>query len=490
MGCKYYINGRESRLYTELYGYMDNTAPEKKTIKAVHKILRNHGIATKYFRGSIYINQANLQPAFREVNRINRKYPGLLSTKYTGPTPKTIYSPESESHKLRINLGILQNIPIAGPETADFTYDDQTELDQYVRLVAGKENTDDYYLDEKARQENTSDESRFSDMSREDQDRLESKVVHLKEAFAKAGITVDVEYDTELPVLGEVRSGEVNPIVVLNPNLVKEDTAYHEFGHIYIDMLGINDPVVAAAIAQLRDTHLYKQVQEMYPELTGDRLDKEVLATAIGLEGAKIVRKDPSWLQQIINRIMRRIGQLFGVNPNVAAILAEEMFAKKLRSEAMFSPLSPYTQQSRDHQNFTEIVQDLRVRIASEIYEVEQLPVEEREKRIYRLQNLKQGLDKVKSIEDLLDTVDSMAASLSSAINKYNKIMELPMLERATLENMSEMYKLKTELDALDVMQSIKRVILVKKDEGKVLDEGNFDTLEASVESILNTALL
>ena len=185
-------------------------------------------------------------------------------------------------HTLDINPITLQDIPISGPETADFTYEDQTELDQYVRLVAGKENTDDYYLDEKARQENTSDESRFSDMSREDQDRLESKVVHLKEAFAKAGITVDVEYDTELPVLGEVRPGEVNPIVVLNPNLVKEDTAYHEFGHIYIDMLGINDPVVAAAIAQLKDTHLYKQVQEMYPELTGERLDKEVLATAIG----------------------------------------------------------------------------------------------------------------------------------------------------------------------------------------------------------------
>ena len=220
MGCKYYINGRESRLYTELYGYMDNTAPEKKTIKAVHKILRNHGIATKYFRGSIYINQANLQPSLREIKRINSKYPGLLNTQFIKTTPETTYSRASEAHVLTINPVVLQTIEVEGPETADFTYDDQTELDQYVRLVAGKENTDDYYLDEKARQENTSDESRFSDMSREDQDRLESKVVHLKEAFAKAGITVDVEYDTELPVLGEVRPGEVNPIVVLNPNLV------------------------------------------------------------------------------------------------------------------------------------------------------------------------------------------------------------------------------------------------------------------------------
>tara|TARA_R100000951_G_scaffold116176_1_gene126893 strand:- start:12486 stop:16859 length:4374 start_codon:yes stop_codon:yes gene_type:complete len=489
MACKYYINGVESQLYTELYGYMDNTAPEKKSVENVYKILKNNGIATRH-KGSTYLNQANLEPSLREISRINTKYPGLLATSFIKTTPKTIYSPESELHSLDINPAVLENIQQEGPETADFTYEDQTELDQYVRLVAGNEKTDDYYLSEKARQENTSDQSRFSDMAKEDQDRLESKVVSLKEAFSKVGITVDVEYDTELENLGEVRPGEVNPIVVLNPNLVKEDTAYHEFGHIYIDMLGINDPVVAQAIAQLKGTPLYKQVQETYPELTGERLDKEVLATAIGLEGAKIVRKNPNWLQRLLNKIFRRVGKIFGIQPEAAAILAEEMFAKKLRGEKMLNPLSPYTQESRDHQNFTEIVQDLKVRIASEIYQVEQLPAEEREKRIYNLQGLKQSLDKVKSVEDLLDTVNAMASSLSSAISEYDRIMQLPINERATLENMSSIYKLKTELDALDVMQSIKRVMLVKQNEGKVLDEGNFDKLEARVNSILNTALV
>ena len=490
MACKYYINGVESRLYTELYGYMDNTAPEKKTVKAVHNILKTHGIATKYFRGSIYINQANLQPALREVGRINAKYPGLLTTKFTKTTPETIYSRASEAHTLNINAAVLSNIEVEGIETADFTYEDQTELDQYVRLVAGNENTDDYYLDEKARQENTSDQSRFSDMSKEAKDNLDSKVVHLKESFAKAGITVDVEYDTELSTLGEVRPGEVNPIIVLNPNLVKEDTAYHEFGHIYIDMLGINDPVVSAAIAQLKNTPLYAQVQSTYPELTGDRLDKEVLATAIGLEGAKVVKKNPSFVQQIINRILRRIGEIFGVNSNIAGILAEEMFAKNLRADSMVNPLSPYTQESRDHQNFTEIVQDLKVRIASDIYLVEQLPIEEREKKIYNLKNLKQGLDKVKNVEDLLSTVNSMAVSLTSTIREYNRIMELPIHERATLENMTSLYKLKTELDALDVMQSLEVVMLDKREQGKILNEGVFETLEGRVASILKSGKL
>ena len=489
MACKYYINGRESKLYTELYGYMDNTAPEKKSEAAVYKILKDNGIAAR-FRGSTYLNQANLQPSLREIKRINSKYPGLLTTQFIKTTPKTIYSRESELHSLDINPIILQEIPMEGPETAEFTYEDQTELDQYARFVAGKENTDDYYLDEKARQENTSDQSKFSDMEKEDRDRLEAKVVHLKEAFAKAGVIVDVEYDAELDVLGSVSPGEVNPIVTLNPDKVKEDTAYHEFGHIYIDMLGIQDPVVAKAIAELKASPLYASVAQQYPELTGERLDKEVLATAIGLVGARILRENPSPLQQLINRILRAFGNLFGVQPNTAAIIAEEMFAKQLRAEGMINPLSPYTQQSKDQEKFTEIVQNLKVRIASELYEVEQLPAQEREKRVYKLQNLKEGLNRVNKVEDLLDTVDSMARSLGSAINTYKKIMELPENERATLENMSEIYKLKSELDALDVMKAIEVVMLDKEETGTITDQGSFDKLEAKVTAILKSAKL
>ena len=486
MSCKYYINGVESKLYTELYGYMDNTAPEKKSTEAVYKILKANGIATRR-NGSTYLIQANLQPSLREVNRINSKYPGLLKTQFIKTTPKTIYSPESELHTLDINPIVLQSIPMEGPETADFTYEDITELDQYARFIAGKENTDDYYLDEKARQENTSDQSKFSEMEREDRDRLEAKVVHLKEAFAKAGIIVDVQYDTELENLGEVRPGEINPVVVLNPDRVKEDTAYHEFGHIYIDMLGINDPVVAKAIAELKESPLYDRVAQNYPELTGEQLDKEVLATAIGLEGARIVRKNPTALQQLINRILRAFGKLFGVQPNTAALIAEEMFAKQLRAEGMINPLSPYVQKSKDEEKFDEIVQDLKIRIASDLYEVEQLPPEEREKKIYQLQELKDGLNKVRRIEDLLKVVNSMGRTLNASINEYERIMSLPSNERPTLENMSKIYKLKSELDGLKVMEAVKVALLQKKKDQKIFDEGKFITLEDKVRSILDT---
>ena len=166
------------------------------------------------------------------------------------------------------------------------------------------------------------------------------------------------------------------------------------------------------------------------------------------------------------------------------------MFAKQLRAEGMINPLSPYTQQSKDQEKFTEIVQNLKVRIASELYEVEQLPAKEREKRVYKLQELKEGLNRVNKVEDLLDTVDSMARSLGSAINTYKKIMELPENERATLENMSEIYKLKSELDALDVMKAIEVVMLDKEETGTITDQGSFDKLEAKVTAILKSAKL
>tara|TARA_R110002020_G_scaffold389025_1_gene599675 strand:- start:394 stop:4782 length:4389 start_codon:yes stop_codon:yes gene_type:complete len=489
MACRfrYWANGVERKLYADLYGYLDTTSPEKKNAESIYKILKKNGIAVRV-HGAQYLNQANVQHSLLEISRINNEYPGLLSTQYIKMTPKTEYSRAAELHSLDINEYILKQIPIKDLEDADFVSNNETEIDQYVRFVAGKEDTRDYYLDELARQENTSDQSRFSDMEKESIDRVKAKVIHLKESFAKAGVTVDVEYNSELDSIAEVKSGEVNPIIIINPNLVKEDTAYHEFGHIYIDMLGITDPTVASAILQLRDTYLYKQVQEMYPELTGERLDKEVLATAIGLEGAKITRKDPSWVQQLVNRIMRAFGKIFGVKPNAASIIAQEMFAKKLRAESMLNPLSPYTQQSKEEENFSELVNNLKVRIASEIYEIEQLPTEEREKKIYEFQKLQKGLAKINKIEDLLATVDTMGRSLLNAIKKYDSIMDLPLKERSTLESMNSIYELKTELDALDVLKPIKSILLVKKKEGKILEAGNFEELEQRLRSILDNA--
>ena len=72
MACKYYLNGEYSKLYTELYNYFDNVAPEKKTANAVYKILKSNRLVTIRDK-TMFLNQSNVPLALREIRRINTK---------------------------------------------------------------------------------------------------------------------------------------------------------------------------------------------------------------------------------------------------------------------------------------------------------------------------------------------------------------------------------------------------------------------------------
>ena len=499
MACKYYLNGVESRLYTDLFGYMDNTASENKTVKKLHSILKDYGIATKYFKGTTYIPQNNFRAALREVKRINDKYPGLISTNYVKMTPQTIYSPAAELHVLNINEDLLKAIPAEGTNSADITSNNQTEVDQYLRFTVPAAEREDAFLDDLARKENTSN-SKFSNLEEEELKNAYKVSGHLIESFAKAGITVNVEFDSSIDNIGQVDSaieGE-NPTIRINPEKVKKDTTYHEFGHIYIDLLGVDNPVVAKAILELQETPLYAQVEQAYPELLGEMLDKEVLATAIGLEGAKITRKNPNKLQRIINRIMRAIGNIFGVTPNTAAVLAEEMFAQELRSTSMIKSLSNYTQASKDQVRLQELVDNARVRINSELYDLNLLPEDQiDEEQKVTLLRLESSLTKVEKVEDLFKLVDAMAGALTRTEARYEELMRLPEEERGTTQNLNTMWALKKQLDSLEMFQSIKSLLLSKKRKALNKDKSfmsemdsfeAFTNLEDRVNEILDRA--
>jgi len=490
MACKYYDKktGLVNELLTDLYGYMDTV--QNKNVDSVYKILKKHRIATK--RNDImYLTLPNVNYSLREFKRIERKHPGLFSTEYIKMTPRSIYSEAAPLYSLTINKNVLENINPEGTANADISTTDPVDIDQYVRFIAGAErNTRDYYLDEIARRENTSN-SKFSAMEKEDMENVYRVSNELKNSFAKAGVTVDVIFDTSIDNIGQVDPAELgmNPTIRINPLKVRKDTTYHEFGHIYIDLLGVNHPIVAQAIAELRDTDLYYQVKEAYPELYGELLDKEVLATAIGLEGAKIVRKNPNKLQRILNRLFRAIGKLFGITPNTAARLAEEMFAGKLRRDSMINPLSSYIQASKEEVKLKELVDEARVRINSEIYELNQLPEDqvspEEKTTLLRLEN---SLQRVRKVEDLFKLVDAMGGALARAKSNYRNIMELPEAERGTTANLNKMWALKKTLDGLEMFSSIKSLLLATKDKGKIQDLDAFDKLEDRVNEIIDQA--
>ena len=502
MACKYYDKktGLVNELLTDLYGYMDTV--QNKNVNAVYKILKNHRVATKK-NDIIYLNQTNVNYSLRELERIERKHPGLFTTKYIKMTPRSIYSESAPLYALTINDAVLKNTPAEGTANADLTTNDEVDIDQYIRFVAGADpNTRDYYLDEMARRENTSN-SKFSAMEKEEMENVYRVTNHLKNSFAKAGVLVNVIFDSSIDNIGQVQveADEVafeddgtpvqtgTPTIRINPEKVRKDTTYHEFGHIYIDLLGINDPLVSKAIAELKGTDLYRQVQEAYPELYGELLDKEVLATAIGLEGAKITRKNPNKIQRILNRLFRAIGKLFGVSPNTAARLAEEMFAQELRADSMVNPLSSYIQASKEEARLKDLVDNARVKINSEIYELNQLPddlLNEEEK--VTLLRLESSLTRVKKVEDLFKLVDAMGGALARAKSSYRQIMDLPETERGSTSNLNKMWALKKTLDSLEMFQSIKSLMLSVKDKGKIKDYEAFDKLENRLREIIDQA--
>ena len=479
MPCKYFVDGKESKLYTELYGYFDNTAPEKKSAERVYEILRDNSILRRN-DGNLYVVQGKgVSTQLKELDRINSKYPGLIDYNFIKKTEPTQYSPTNRLFGAAINESVLQSIPQDGEANADATYQTRRDIDEYMRSRETSAFAQDYQLDEMARAENTSDQSRMSQGQKDTEVRNQQKITHLKNAFSKVGIEVDVVMDPSLDVLGEVQPHEVGEPVTIkfNPDIMADDTVYHEFGHVYIDLLGTDHPAVASAIAQLKGTDLYTQVEQKYPDLQGERLDKEVLATAIGLEGAKITRKNPNPIQVLLNKIFRAFSNMLnklGIKstPATAATLAQEMFANELRASAMINPLSSYAQQSRGEQRLTDLVNQAKIQVESELRAIRNLPeaTEEqqkaKEKALDRQEVLKVTLSNVKKVEDLSKFVAASAETISKARVEYDRLVALSKQspeEAASPANMARMYELKKTIDAMDTIKQLKNIVRAKQ---------------------------
>ena len=173
----------------------------------------------------------------------------------------------------------------------------------------------------------------------------QTKIDLLKESFKNVGVTVNVveDYDMEGRAKLEAAGENTVPTIVFNPNRVFSDTIIHEFGHIYVDLLGYNHPLVQAGIKQLKDSPLWEQVKSKYPNLSNESLGKEVLVTAIGNEGSILFENQDkeTRIKRILNAIFSAIGN------NVSKQLASEMLNKNIQNE-LTGEISSYEQWSKD----------------------------------------------------------------------------------------------------------------------------------------------
>jgi hypothetical protein len=143
----------------------------------------------------------------------------------------------------------------------------------------------------------------------------------------KAMPKVKIVYDENLKAAGKW-SPSTNTITV-NPFYAGKDTPIHEAGHILIDAMGYDNKIIQAAIKQLRNTDLYAETKKSYPELSESELDKEVLAEAIGREGADIFDNvnDKSKFKQYLDYIYDWFKRKLGIEKNIAKSLAKQIIS-------------------------------------------------------------------------------------------------------------------------------------------------------------------
>ncbi len=157
---------------------------------------------------------------------------------------------------------------------------------------------------------------------------VDTKVQMLQDRFRRSGLPVKVIIDPSLPVNGQVQVSKTESVVRIHPDKLQGDTIAHEFGHILLEALGYNNPLVKQGIEELRGTELWKATEAAYPDLSTRDLEMEVLTTFIGRRGTDLVTTESgkiSKIKTIYNRIMRAIGKLFGIQPKATEQLAQEL---------------------------------------------------------------------------------------------------------------------------------------------------------------------
>lgn len=115
--------------------------------------------------------------------------------------------------------------------------------------------------------------------------------------------------------------------ISINPDYAGIDTPIHEAGHVLIDAMGYDNPTIQKAIKQLQKSKLWAKTKKRYSELSDEMLAKEVLAEAIGREGAGIFNDEvnKSNFQKLLDRIFAWFKENLGLERNEAKELAKKI---------------------------------------------------------------------------------------------------------------------------------------------------------------------
>lgn len=248
------------------------------------------------------------------------------------------------------------------------------------------------------------------------------------------------------------------PVILINPKQLFRATAIHEFGHIFIDSFpkGIENPRIKKALSQLAGTDLELEVRELYPDLNEEMFQKELLATAIGREGADIWDKNEDlsiwgifkdWFTNFINRA-------FGIPKNEIAGIVNEMISGEKVNRDLVSGLPEIAQQlvgekvgdpdSKNTKTLQNTYDELLARVSNSL-ESYRPRTSDQKKREMNRQTLSKaqgdGLTNFQSIESLYDQLIEL--DKTDKLLGLSKYADWVNRELATLKNIIDDRKLK-----------------------------------------------
>ena len=239
-------------------------------------------------------------------------------------------------------------------------------------------------------------------------DTLEDAAKKIEILQQSLNATVTMNSDLPSNVYGRIKGRAIE----INPNYVKKDTVIHEFGHLFVDLLGgMNNNFIKRGRKILEGSNIESEVIKAYgDEISGELLDKEIITTAIGIEGAKLYdmqQNSPfkAWLKIFFNKVKLAFGKfgILGIEGNVALELAQQMLNNKIDKSQLTSQVSDMYQQSKS--------------MGTEMY------TSEEDKRLSKLSN--KILDRIKVLQAKYKNSDKESAKkFKASIEKLMKILE------------------------------------------------------------------
>lgn len=262
------------------------------------------------------------------------------------------------------------------------------------------------------------------------------------EQLSKAYPNVEVRLNREMPERGRViakATDSSKAVIELNPDLLADDTISHEFGHVFIDMVGgISNP----------------SVKRIYT-LSGQTADTEIGQKEIvaQLLGRAMEMQADSPIRQTIGWLMARLKQILGIGE----LTLVQMASLSLKGQVGPSPrqVSPYYQYqvnaksqyelSKEQSKAENLAKTLRNQVMSMAAEIKTLNIprpsaSEAEKR---------------KIAETLETLKTAQDNLVDAIQKQEWSAALHMTMQYAEKEVADISKEIVELAGADASGAI-----------------------------------